>query len=64
MVKWHDDDKFWEKMTPVLFPLARIEAASEEIDAVLSLADIQNGVVLDMGCGVGRHSIELARRGF
>ena len=64
MVKWHDDDKFWEKMIPVLFPLARIEASSSEIDAVLCLAGIQNGAVLDMGCGVGRHSIELARRGF
>lgn len=64
MVKWHDDDKFWEKMTPVLFPLTRIEAASEEIDAVLSLSEIQSGAILDMGCGIGRHSLELARRGF
>jgi len=64
MVVWHDDDEFWVKMAPVLFPPGRIETARGEVNAILSLIGIQSGSALDMGCGVGRHSIELARRGF
>jgi SAM-dependent methyltransferase len=64
MVKWHDDDVFWIKMAPVLFPPSRLEAAHRDVEAVLSLTGIAGGTVLDMGCGVGRHSLELARRGF
>jgi cyclopropane fatty-acyl-phospholipid synthase-like methyltransferase len=64
MVKWHDDDNFWVKMAPMLFPPERMDAAASEVDAILNLTRIQSGSVLDMGCGVGRHSLELARRGF
>jgi len=36
-----------------------------EVDFFLSLFALPRGCrILDMGCGVGRHSIELARRGF
>ena len=64
MVKWHEDDEFWIKMIPVLSPPGRIEATHGEINAIPSMVGIQGGAVLDMGCGVGRHSLELARRGF
>jgi SAM-dependent methyltransferase len=64
MVKWHDDDDFWIKMAPVMFSPTRLEATREEVDTILALIGIQSGGILDMGCGVGRHSIELARRGF
>ena len=35
-----------------------------EIDAILAQIDLKdNASVLDLGCGIGRHSIELAKRG-
>lgn len=43
MVKWHEDDEFWIKMIPVLFPPGRLEAAHGEIDAILSMVGIQGG---------------------
>lgn len=43
----------------------RSTAASEEVARLLSLVEIRPpGAVLDLGCGIGRHSLELARRGF
>ncbi len=39
--------------------------ASGEVENIISLLQIRHGAqVLDLCCGVGRHSIELARRGF
>ena len=36
-----------------------------EVDRVLRLVDPPEGAaIVDVGCGVGRHSVELARRGF
>ena len=36
-----------------------------EVDFLLSLYPLQPGAsILDVGCGTGRHSIELAKRGF
>jgi ubiquinone/menaquinone biosynthesis C-methylase UbiE len=42
-----------------------LKNASSEIDKLISLVDIESKTnVLDLGCGIGRHSLELARRGF
>ena len=63
--RWHEDDYFWETWQPVLFPEERIAQAPEHVDKIISLLDIEPGVmVLDLGCGIGRHSLEMARRGF
>lgn len=36
-----------------------------EVDFILELFELEPGAtILDMGCGTGRHSIELAKRGF
>ena len=49
---WHEDDEFWEMWGPIMFSQQR-------------LLDIKpQAHVLDLGCGVGRHSLELARQGF
>ena len=38
---------------------------SQEVDFIIEHTSLKKGnVILDMGCGQGRHSIELARRGF
>jgi len=62
---WHEDDTFWAETLPVLFPESRVREAQKEIEQILALAEIPSGaVVLDLCCGIGRHSLELARRGF
>ncbi len=63
-VSWYDDDKLWEIMEQVMFTEARIAFTSNEIDAIKSLCKIApDEVVLDLCCGVGRHSLEFAKRG-
>ena len=62
---WYENNDFWRTVGPVLFRKSRWEMASEEVGHVISLLRIEPGAkVLDLCCGVGRHSIELARRGF
>lgn len=65
MTTWHCDDQFWADFEPVIFPPKQWEAAREEVDGVVKLLDLQPGAaVLDLPCGPGRHSLELARRGY
>lgn len=62
---WYEDDEFWEWAEPVMFDEQRWAATPTEIDQVLDLLKVRpRAAILDLGCGVGRHSLELARRGF
>ena len=62
---WHEDDSFWHTWGPILFNPQRIADAAKQVDLILAMAGIPPGSrVLDLCCGVGRHSLELARRGF
>ena len=62
---WHEDDHFWETVGPVLFPGQRISDTNTEVDQILALLDVPEGShILDLCCGIGRHSLELSRRGF
>ena len=62
---WYEQDDFWTTFESVLFTQQRITGAAEEVEQVLTLLDLQAGAkVCDLCCGVGRHSLELARRGF
>jgi len=46
-------------------PLLTLERTSAEVDFVLEHARLTpEGLILDVGCGPGRHCIELARRGY
>ena len=57
---------FFEPGSPFLkHPLLTPERTAGEIDFILSVLPLESGQrILDIGCGFGRHSIELARRGF
>lgn len=63
--KWHEDDEFWSETAPFMFDPESWDAASEQVDGILKLLNIDAGAaVLDLACGPGRHSLEFARRGF
>lgn len=62
---WHEDDEYWRTWTWVMFSPRRLAMAPEEVDRVIALLNLKSGArVLDLCCGIGRHSLELARRGF
>lgn len=61
---WFDDDEFWTTMEPLLFPEERIAKADEEVEQIAALVEAPaKASVLDLCCGVGRHSMAFARRG-
>jgi len=62
---WFEDESFWSIAGPTMFTPARIAEAKAQIDDVLALTGTRSDArVLDLCCGPGRHSLELARRGF
>lgn len=64
-MQWFEDPRFWVGFKDMLFRPERRAAAAAEVDALVALLGIAPpGHVLDVPCGIGRHSAELARRGF
>jgi SAM-dependent methyltransferase len=64
-IPWHEDDTFWETFGPIMFTPRRIAVAKEEMEKVIVLTELKpDASVLDLCCGVGRCSLELARNGF
>jgi SAM-dependent methyltransferase len=62
---WHSDDQFWKTYGPWMFTEKRWANTPAEVDSILKLlSPAPRGVILDLCCGPGRHSLELARRGF
>jgi SAM-dependent methyltransferase len=65
MSEWFERDEFWADFAPVLFGPSRWENTAAAVDKVLTLLELSPGErVLDLCCGPGRHSLELARRGY
>jgi SAM-dependent methyltransferase len=65
MTEWHDDDGFWAAFGGTMFDASAWEAAEVQVDDLIMLLGIEPGArVLDLCCGPGRHTLELARRGF
>ena len=61
---WYDQDGFWETIAPMVFTSERVFSAKQEVEQIVSLLNLQPGVnICDLCCGVGRHSLELARHG-
>ncbi|MHC4342276.1 MAG: class I SAM-dependent methyltransferase [Planctomycetota bacterium] len=65
MSEWFENLDFWDTMRPFLFEASRWERATDQVDGVVELLGLEEGArVLDLCSGPGRHSVELARRGF
>ena len=64
MSQWFEDETFWTRAYPFLFPEEKFDIAEEDVGGVLDLAGLDAGDVLDLACGPGRHAVALAKRGF
>jgi SAM-dependent methyltransferase len=64
MAEWYEDNDFWEHLLPLLEDDSRSGNPGQQVDQILQLLQLNRRAdVLDLACGPGRHSIELARRG-
>jgi SAM-dependent methyltransferase len=63
-MEWFENDDFWRDFYPFMFSAERFAATPDEVTRLLALTQCAGGSVLDLCCGPGRHSVELARRGF
>jgi SAM-dependent methyltransferase len=62
---WHSQDAFWEMVEPVVFNQLRLSSARTEVEKIVKLLQIEKqDRILDLCCGIGRHSLELSRYGF
>lgn len=62
---WYDNDEFWRVWESVMFNPRRLAATPQEVEQVVTLMGLTPGAhVLDLCCGIGRHTLELARCGF
>ena len=63
-VPWFEDKTFWLNYAPYMFNDQRWSAAPEEVDNIIKLLSLNPGDrVLDLCCGVGRHSVSFAEKG-
>jgi SAM-dependent methyltransferase len=63
--EWFEDEEFWTAYAPIMFDEERWAEVPAAVDSIERLAALRPGAsVLDACCGPGRHSLELAARGY
>ncbi|MGI9550582.1 MAG: class I SAM-dependent methyltransferase [Aurantibacter sp.] len=64
-IPWYYDDKVWTLLTPKFNTEEHWQMAIQDIRQIVKLIKPPvNATVLDLGCGPGRHSMQLAKQGF
>ncbi len=62
---WYKHSRLWQVFAPLMFGPERWAETPQEVTAIISLLGLKGTErILDTCCGVGRHSLEFARRGF
>ena len=62
---WHEDDRLWEAMEPFFFNPGICEVAAADVNGILEMFEIgSKASILDLCCGIGRHTLKLARHGY
>lgn len=62
---WHEQDEFWINYAPTLFTKKTIKHAGKEVKSIIKILKLKKGQsILDLGCGIGRHSLLFAKAGF
>ena len=64
MTEWFEDETFWVKLYPFIFPEQKFAIADDQVASILKLVSLEGGNVLDLACGPGRHATALAQKGF
>ncbi len=61
----HEWEQFFDGHAPEYLTNSFTGNTTAEVDFIIEELKVQPGMsILDIGCGVGRHSLELARRGY
>jgi SAM-dependent methyltransferase len=61
---WFEDESFWTRMFPFMFPESSFVTAAENVSKIATLTEVSDGNVLDLACGPGRYAIPLAQAGY
>lgn len=65
MTEWFEDESFWVAYAPLMFDASRWAEVPDAVDWITATAAVSApACILDLCCGVGRYSLEFARRGF
>lgn len=62
---WYKNSRLWQVFAPLMFGPERWAQTPSDVNAIISLLGLKGTErILDACCGVGRHALEFARRGF